>query len=71
MSVLETLINAPKIAGTPLALTHAAAMLATLSVLMGVAVMTLMSVPWVLTSAPKIATTLSVLTPVAVEWVID
>ena len=57
MSVLKILINASKIATTQSAPTRAAAMLAMPSMLMGVAVMTLMSVHWVLTSAPRIATT--------------
>ena len=64
-------ISVSKIATTLSAPTHAAAMLVTPSMLMGVAVMTLMSVYWVLTSAPRIARTPLVPTPVVVELDID
>ena len=70
-SVLKALINAPKIATTPTAPTHAAAMLVTLSILMGMAVTTLTSVYWVLPSALRIAKTPLAPTPVGVELDID
>ena len=60
-----------RLATTSSAPTHAAAMLVKPSVLMDVAVMTLMSVRWVLTSVPRIAVTPLALTPVVVGSDID
>jgi len=67
MSVLKAQTSAPRIATTPSAPTHAAAMLVTPSMLIGEAVMTLMSVNWAPTSVPRIARTLLAPTPVVVE----
>ena len=71
MSAMNTQISVRRIAPTPLAPTHAAAMLATPSMLMGVAAETMMSVPWGLTSVPRNAATLWDPTPAAVEMDTD
>ena len=71
MSVLQGLISVFSIARIPLDPIDAAAMLAILSMLMGMAVMTLMSVHWMLTCVPRIVRTQSVPILVAVEQGID
>lgn len=72
MSVLKGQISVPRIVTTSSARTHAAAILAMLSMLMAFTVMILMSVQWVLISAPRIARTplASILVAVAVgiDW---
>ena len=71
MSVLKAQISVPRIVRTPSAPTRAAAILVTPSILMGVAVLTSMSVHWVPTSAPRIARIQLAPTPVVVELDID